>query len=536
LTSRRFLTPASLYAALLFAALASLLLATRGGATALPVRTLLASTPPDGGAADGASRNPVLSTTGRVIAFDTTATNLGIPDLNGGVRDVFVSDLVNGERRLVSAPSATLAADGPSSGPVISRDGQRVVFVSEATNLAAADTNGVSDVFYRDGRGPIERVSVGLGGSAPNRASAQPDVSADGRFVVFTSAATNLVPNDTNGQPDVFMRDLTAGYTARISISSTGAQGNAPSDTPAISANARVVSFASRASNLVRRDTNRVGDVFVRVPGSRRTERVSVSSRGRQQNRAVVAPFTQISDVSRDGQIVVFESDATNLVRPDTNRHTDVFRHDRRTKRTTLISVDSLGFQGNNDSFAPTITPSGRFVSFQSFSTNLARGGGPREDIFLRDLLRGTTSVVNVPANGGTRAPELVAQLLQRPSISNNGTIAAFSSTAPNLVQSDANESEDVFVRLLAAPRGRSTRAPRPGRRPVVYLGADDPQATEFVCRVDDLSPFACRAGEVRLPRGLSPGRHTLNARAGGPGMLYDPIALRIRVRVTRGG
>jgi Tol biopolymer transport system component len=518
------------------AATALLAVVSSVGATVLPTRTLLVSTPPTGGPADGSSQNPVLSTTGRVIAFDTTATNLGLPDVNGRVRDVFVSDLVSGERRLVSAPGPDVGADGPSSNPVMSRDGQRVIFVSEATNLSPADSNRVADIFVRESRGPIERVTVGLGGTAPDGPSSQPDVSADGRFVVFTSAATNLVPNDTNGHRDVFLRDLAAGYTARVSVSSAGAEGNGPSDTPSISANARVISFASHANNLVRGDTNEVADVFVRIPVSRLTERVSVSSRGSQQNRAVSAPFTQVSDLSRDGRVVVFESDATNLVRPDTNRHTDVFRHDRRTRRTTLISVDSLGFQGNNDSFAPTITPSARYVSFQSFSTNLASGGGPREDIFLRDLVLGTTSVVNVPANGGTRAPELVSQLLQRPSIANNGTIAAFSSTAPNLTQGDTNEAQDVFVRFLAAPQGKTTRRARPGRRPVVYLGADDPLATHFVCRVDDMLPFACRAGAVRLPRGLSPGRHALNARAGGPGMLYDPRALHIRVTVTRGG
>lgn len=528
-------TSAPLRAALVSAAIAPLAVASSVGATVLPTRTLLASTPPTGGPADGASQNPVLSTTGRVIAFDTTATNLGLLDVNGPVRDVFASDVVSGERRLVSAPKPEVGADGPSSNPVMSRDGQRVVFVSEATNLSPDDSNRVADIFVRDGRGPIERVTVGLGDTAPDGPSSQPDVSADGRFVVFTSAATNLVPNDTNGQTDVFLRDLAARFTVRVSVSSAGAQANGPSDTPSISANARVISFASHASDLVRGDTNAVADVFVRVPVSRRTERVSVSSRGNQQNRAVVAPFTQVSDLSRDGRVVVFESDASNLVRPDTNRHTDVFRHDRRTGRTTLISVDSLGFQGNNDSFAPTITPSARYVSFQSFSTNLARGGGPREDIFLRDLLHGTTSVVNVPANGGKRAPELVTQLLQRPSISNNGQIAAFSSTAPNLTTGDTNEGQDVFVRLLAAPQGRTTRAARPGRRPVIYLGADDRLATDFVCRVEDLAPFACRAGAVRLPGGLSPGLHTVRARAGGPGMLYDPIALRIRVRVTRG-
>jgi Tol biopolymer transport system component len=486
---------------------------------------------PGGAQADGASADPALSPTGKAIAFDTSATNLAAGDTNGAIRDVIVFDGTTGERRLVSA-----GGNGPSTDPALAAGGQIVVFTSQASNLVPGDTNGVSDIFIREGNGPLRLVSVGLGGAPANRPSSEPDISRNGRYVVFTSAASNLVPGDTNGRPDVFRRDLATGTTIRVSVTNRGRQANEASGAPAISADGNVVSFASKASNLVGRDTNHVADVFVRDIRRRRTERVSVSTLGVQQNKAVIAPFSQISDVSRDGRFVVFDSDATNLVPRDENRRTDVFRRDRKTGRTQLMSVSSTGYEGNNDSFAPSITANGRFITFESFASNLARHDGPREDIFVRDTVIGTTSIVNVPASGGRRSPELVKQLLQRPVLSEDGTVAAFISTAPNLVTPDDNGVSDVFLRAVAAPFGKVVRQPRAARRPVVVLGADDPLATDFVCRIDGRSPFLCARGAVRFPGGLSPGRHVLRARAGGPGMLFDPHALVVHATVTRGG
>ena len=195
-----------------------------------------------------------------------------------------------------------------------------------------------------------------------------------------------------------------------------------------------------------------------------------MDSRGRQQNAAVADPFSQMSDVSRDGRYVVFDSDATNLVRADGNQHTDVFLRDLRRRTTVLVSASSLNVQGNNDSFSPLISANGRIVAFQSLATNMAPGDGPREDVFVRDLAQRTTSVVDVADDGSARAPELVPQLLQRPALSADGRIAAFSSTAPNLVPGDTNGREDVFVRLLDAPQTDLLRKTA-GRRPIVQLG-----------------------------------------------------------------
>jgi hypothetical protein len=184
-----------------------------------------------------------------------------------------------------------------------------------------------------------------------------------------------------------------------------------------------------------------------------------------------------------------------------------------------------LNVQGNNDSFSPLISANGRIVAFQSLASNMAPGDGPREDVFVRDLRQRTTSVVGVADDGSPRAAELVPQLLQRPALSADGRIAAFSSTAPNLVAGDTNGREDVFLRLLDAPQtelvGKHT-----GQRPVVRLKSDDPAATHFICQLDSGPLFGCSPGRTRLPAG----HRVLRVRAGGPGMLYDPKALVVRL------
>jgi Tol biopolymer transport system component len=516
------------------AALAALLaLATTAGATSLPDRTFRVSAASDLGDLDGASGDTSLSADGLIVGFTSTATSFTADDANGATRDIFTFNVATGERQLVSRALGGTGADGPSSTPALSADGQRVAFASTASNLVAGDGNGVGDIFFADHDGPVTRVSVAAGGGDPDGASSNPDISADGRYVVFESAADNLVPGDTNGLPDVFLRDLQTGTTKLVSAGRNGAPANGASGAPAISAAGGAVSFASKASNLVPGDSNGVGDVFVRSLAAGKTERVSVDSRGRQQRAAVAEPFSQISDISSDGRYVVFDSDATNLVTADANRHTDVFLRDRRRHTTVLVSASSLNVQGNNDSFSPLITADGRIVAFQSFATNMAPGDGPREDVFVRDLGQRTTSVVDVADDGGPRGPELVPQLLQRPALSSDGRVAAFSSTAENLVAGDGNRSEDVFLRLLDAPQADLVRRPAPARRPIVELTADDPAATRFICQVDRGPLFECARGRTRMPL-LAGGRHTLKVRAGGPGMLYDSQPLEVGLDVDR--
>ncbi|MEA2266509.1 MAG: hypothetical protein QOE27_2092 [Solirubrobacteraceae bacterium] len=501
---------------------AAAILAPAGLATQLPQRTFPV-TPPFVGPSTGAA----ISTDGGSIAFDAAG-------------NVYLSSILTGASRLISAGPGGTPGNAPSSAPVVSADGGVVAFVSTASNLGPGDTNGIADVFARAGAGPVENLSLAAaaGGGPADGPSSEPAISADGRLVVFASKADDLVPGDHNGVSDVFLRDRQAGTTVRVSVARGGGEANGPSTTPAISADGRVITFASTATNLMPPDRNGVGDVFVRVPSTDLTERVSVSSSGQAQNAAVAAPFTQISSVSSDGRLVAFDSNATNLVTGEDPRpRTNVFIRDRRRHSTKLISQDNAGFEGNNDSFAPFITPTGLYVSFDSFARNLAPGGGPRANVFVRDLNLKTTATVNVAPDGSAPGPELGRDPLTRPSLSGDGTLATFISSAANLT-GNRSGVPGVFLRLLTPPRGvlQGRPPPRgPARRLSVTVGADDPAATIFECRIDRALPFACPRGRVRLPA-LSVGTHVLLVRAGGPGLLYDPLGIRVTLHVTSRG
>src|SRR5262249_22216540 len=228
-----------------------------------------------------------------------------------------------------------------------------------------------------------------------------PVMSTDGRFVAFGSDATNLVPNDTNTSPsrgcatpgcaeDIFVRDRQTGLTERVSVASDGTQADEESFSPAISADGRFVAFGSIASNLARADTNRFTDVFVHDRQTGLTERVSIASDGSQGNG-----FSGLPAISADGRYVAFVSDATDLVPGDTNGFADVFVRDRQTGTTERISVASGGTQANNYSGPGdhlAISSDGRFVAFSSRATNLVTSDlNGSQDVFVRDRVIGVT-------------------------------------------------------------------------------------------------------------------------------------------------
>src|SRR5260221_2148307 len=193
-------------------------------------------------------------------------------------------------------------------------------------------------------------------------------VSSDGRFVAFVSLATNLVPGDTNGKADVFVRDRLTGTTERVSVDSSGAEGDEHSGSSGagISADGRFVVFDSLADNLVPADTNAIYDIFVRDRLNGTTERVSVATGGAEGDNFSVYP-----SISADGRWVSFLSSATNLVPGDVNGFGDIFVHDRQSGTTSLVSVDSNGAQANHASFSSSISGDGRYVAFVSWASNL---------------------------------------------------------------------------------------------------------------------------------------------------------------------
>jgi hypothetical protein len=368
----------------------------------------------------------VLSADGRYVAFESGASTLVRGDTNQK-GDVFVHDRVTGRTSRVSVSSTGAQADDGSGGPALSSDGRYVAFESGASTLIRGDTNRQCDVFVHDRvTGRTSRVSVSSTGAEANGGSAESALSADGRFVVFRSYASNLVRGDRNRRPDVFVHDRVTGQTSRVSVSSAGTQGNDSSggyDGQAISADGRHVAFVSTASNLVPGDTNSDSDVFVRDRVARQTSRVSVSSAGTQANRSSYS-----AGVSNDGRYVVFESGASNVVPGDTNRHLDVFVHDRVTGQTSRVSVSSAGTQINGWSYGPAISPDGGHVTFTSV---VVRGHG---NVFVHNRTSGRTRLV-APGTAST--------------VSADGRFVALDSDAPYLVPGDTNRRPDAFLARL---------------------------------------------------------------------------------------
>lgn len=345
-----------------------------------------------------------------------------------------------GDTTRISVDSNRLQGNSTSGYPNMSSNGRYVVFDSEASNLVNGDVNGMVDIFLHDIQGstttliPVNSNGAYLVG--------YPDISTDGRYIVYTSISKNLGANDFWG---IFLYDRQTGTTAPISINSNGTQANEGSFNPAISANGRYVVFSSRASNLVSGDTNGGQDIFLRDTQNSITTRVSVSSSGSQAINN--DPFFSITDsrspsISDDGSFIVFQSNATNLVSQDTNVAYDIFLRDTNNGITSRLSVDSTGAQGNGGAWNPSISSNGRFAVFSSGSTNLVTGDtNGVEDVFLRNIENSSTSRVSINSNGLQGNSDS-----DSPSVSDDGKFITFFSNADNLVNGDINGGYDIFL------------------------------------------------------------------------------------------
>ncbi len=279
----------------------------------------------------------------------------------------------------------------------ISADGRYIAFISYADNLVNGDTNGGSDIFLRDTQtNTTTRISIATDGTQANGQSIAPTISADGRYVAFSSDASNLVSGDTNGTRDIFLRDTQTNATTRISIATDGTQANGFSTYPSISVDGRYVAFQSFASNLVSGDTNLRIDIFLRDTQTNTTTRISVATDGTQGDGQSVAP-----SISADGRYTAFQSFASNLVSGDTNSNSDIFLRDTQTNTTTRISIATDGTQGNSEAYEPYISADGRYVAFSSDASNLVSGDtNNNSDILLRDTQTNTTTRLSVATDG----------------------------------------------------------------------------------------------------------------------------------------
>lgn len=364
---------------------------------------------------------------------------------------ILTSSVALAATRRVSVRSNGTQGNGDSYEPSISADGNLVAFYSDATNLVPNDGNDASDVFVHNvATGRTRRVSIEDGGGEPNGDSVDPMISADGRFVVFTSDASDLVPNDNNGFADIFVRNLGNQNVRRVSVDMNGDDSNGSSSGPAISADGSVIGFTSVATDLVATDNNLARDAFVREAGT--TELASVDS-----NEAQGLPnlSTNSIDISGDGNRVVFHTFAdldVNVL--DNNGDDDIYLRNRSGGGTTeLVSLDMNGQLADDYSAFPSISGNGQWVAFHSRASDLvANDTNLVEDVFLRDLVNDVTTRVSVRSNG-----DQAEAASFRPDVSRTGRRVGFHSSAANLVPNDDNDSNDVFVhdRVL----GRTVRA-----------------------------------------------------------------------------
>ena len=416
----------------------------------------------------GAYFNLSISGDGRYVVFASADSKLVKNDTNQ-VRDIFLRDTVNSTTSLISANS-----NGRSLYPSISADGRYVAFWSVATNLVNGDTNGQADIFLRDTvKNTTSRISVDSNGNQGNGESGDSSIS-DVRYVAFSSAASNLVSGDTNGQVDIFLRDTVNSTTALISLDSNGSQANMGSYGPSISADGRYVAFESGASNLVSGDTNNSSDVFLRDTVTKTTTRISVDSNGQQgkENRESRQP-----SISADGRYVAFFS-RNDLGKGTNPSNSNVYVRDTLKLTTSLVSSfdvdDNILFAG---SAAPSISGDGRYVAFDA-QYQAIESGRPTNalDVFVRDTVNNTTKRISVDSNGNRGN-----QLSTPSSISRNGRYVAFYSLATNLVTGDTNNAMDAFVRdisaLIPIPTPTTT-TPTPATTPTPTTTTPTPTAT----------------------------------------------------------
>ncbi len=329
---------------------------------------------------NGFCARPKVSSAGPKVVFECWDWNNWIPGYFG---TVYVHDASTGITSPLAVSSKGQLGNDQSSYCWITANGSYVVFSSAASNLVAGDTNNRTDVFLRDLlQSTTQLVSVGTAGSQQNGwIGLGQTASEDGRFIAFCSDGDNLVPGDNNETYDVYLRDRLLSTTTRISVSSSGVEGNGMSDYPHVSADGRYVAFASDASNFVPEDTNGARDIFVRDTLAGVTTRVSISTFGNQSNG-----WSFFSSISQDGRFIGFDSEGSNLVPNDGNSASDAFLHDRLTGQTMRVSVSSVGEEGNNHSGLSTTSSDGRIVAFVSHASNLVPGDtNNEEDVFVFD-------------------------------------------------------------------------------------------------------------------------------------------------------
>ncbi|MEA2000619.1 MAG: putative Ig domain-containing protein [Actinomycetota bacterium] len=364
--------------------------------------------------------------------------SLTLSDADGRTAVATVDMFVGGVDRL-SVSTAGVEANGASAWVSISGDGRMATFASIAKSLVPGDTDSYWDIYLFDTYArTLERISVDTDGNGPSGSSNGCVLDYDGDVVAFASGADDLIAGDANGVSDVFIRNMSTGVTTRVSVASNGAEGNDHSVTPQLSHDGRYVSFVTKASTLVEGDTNEQFDVFVHDRQTGETRRVSVASDGAQANG-----WSTSAAISGDGRWVAFSSDAPNLVAGDVNNDWDVFLHDLHTGETTRVSASHDGLPLDGVSDAPSLSADGRLVVFLSQATNVVPGDeNGKTDVFLYDRLTGSIERLNYKYDGS----EFDDSTSGPPLISADGRFVQFHTRTKDVVPGDTDLYYDAFV------------------------------------------------------------------------------------------
>ena len=405
------------------------------GAWSSPNEVLLISCTASGAQGNADSYAFAISPDGRYAAFTSPSTNL-LPVLTSK-QQAFRKDLQTSAVKLVSCDSSGIEGDGSTFYPSISADGRYVAFSSTSTNLIGVVTSN-SQVFRKDLQtNQVALCSSNNSSNQGNDASRNTSISSDGRYVTFESEATNLGPATTPSRTNVFRKDLQTGEVKLVSSSASGTEGDQPSKDPSISSNGRYVTFESDANNLVTGGTSGT-QVFRKDLQTGEVKLCSVSSSGAQGDGASTEP-----SMSSEGRYVAFGSNATNLV-PGTGGN-QVFRKDLKTGEVVTCSENASGAQGDGYSGSAAISPDGRFVAFGSGATNLVAGTSYYQ-VFRKDLRTGTVVLVSCDASG-VQGDESSSG----PSTVSDGKYVAFRSDAGNLIPGGTS-GRQIFRKELLMP------------------------------------------------------------------------------------
>jgi len=437
------------------------------------------SVPAGGGSANGDSFGGAVSDDGRVAAFWSYAANLMASDANSAA-DVFARLRDAGQTRALSAAAAGQGGRG-SSRPTLTADGGTAAFSSDA-QLAAGDSNVFTDVYVA---GIADGVAVPA--TAGTSAFRFGKISADGGTVAFVTQADTLVSGDSNGRPDVYVRNRATGAYARVSVGATeGAGGDPIGSGPghrgdvsglALSGDGRLVAFFSTTPGLTAGDANGVGDVFLRDLAAGTTTLVSVDPAGGQFDRVSAQPA-----ISRDGRFVAFTNGQLRGARASL-----VYLYDRELRRSMLVSHTPAGGTPNSDSWGAAVSGDGRYVVFSSTASDLVEGDhNGAADVFVYD--RTTGGIARVPADA---APGSARQDSYAAAVSNDGRFVLLDSFA-NLDGDDLNGVSDVYLWETGAPQASLYAAVAPGSRsvqvgsPATVFGTvlNDSAGTAHGCRV----------------------------------------------------